>query len=105
MKSKINTNVEVTDNRRFNLVFVFPLMFRYKTVTTEITQRDLLKIIRNSNDKDIKKQLSEFIRLIDAESEYKTDVDKQYISKDKQLMKHYERSIDVKDEDMRGCNA
>lgn len=103
--TKINTNPEITDNRRFRLVFIFPLAFRYKTVQTEITQRDVLKMIRQSKDSDVKKQLTEFIKNIDEESEYKTDINNQSISKDKRLMKHYERTIDMKDQDMRGYNA
>jgi len=99
--TKLNTNIDITDNRRIKLVFVFPLMFRYKVVQTEITQRDMLKMIRNSKDADLKKQLTDFILSIDKDSECKTDILKQEISKNKQLMKHYEREIMLSDKDMR----
>lgn len=99
--TKNNFNAKLTDERRIKISFVFPLYFRYKVIHTEITQRDLLKMIRKTQDSILRKQLKDFIKQIDDNSEFKTDINGQYLSKDKQQIKSYNRIIEMVDEDLR----
>ena len=64
-----NLNVEKTDTRRINLVYNFPFV-RMKCVSIELTQKDVLTIIRQINNTKIRDQLIEFIYAIDDWGEY-----------------------------------
>lgn len=92
-------NPEVTDNRKFNLNFIFPL-FRFKCISTTIAQKDLITIYRQVNSEKIKGQIRRFIIEIDKYADYETDIDGQKIKRVELLSKadreviHYEDKID-----------
>lgn len=84
-ESEINT--PLTDKRTINVVFDFPFTFRHKCAYVKITQLDLIKIIRQIRDSDLKKQLCNLIEGIDKYDIYKTDIYGQKIQRTKLLSK------------------
>jgi hypothetical protein len=92
-------NQEVTDMRRIILSFNFPV-FRFKCVQTTITQKDLINMLRQLKDTNLKNQLKQFIEDIDSWTEYDTDVDNQTLTR-KNLMYEAERKVNKYDEEIR----
>jgi len=76
----MNVNVEVTDNRRINIIFHFPVI-RFKAVSITITQKDLITIYRQLNNEKLRNQIKQFIEDVDSWSEYETDIDGQEIKR------------------------
>lgn len=89
-------NQEITDNRRINLSFNFPV-FRFKCVQTTITQKDLISIYRQIKDSKIKAQIKNFIQEIDAWTDYDTDIEGQVQTR-RNLLYECERVINKYDE-------
>ena len=88
-------NPEMTDKRKLTISFNFPFFSRYKVIYTEITQLDLLKMIRVTNKTDLHYQLIRFIEAIDKNSEYETDITGQKINRARQLVKSDRLIIDI----------
>lgn len=93
-------NPELTDKRKININFNFPFFSRYNCVYTEIHQRDLLKIIRQIKDLKLRDQLKNFIKKVDENSEYETDIEGQKIAKNN-IRKDFEREIKHVNESIR----
>lgn len=86
-----NFDIDKTDSRRVNLIYNFPII-RMKCVTIELTQKDIITIIRQINNTKIRKQLTDFVQAVDDWSEYDTDVENQPIQRNN-LMRNYEREV------------
>lgn len=95
----MNEEIEphITDKRMYNLVYDFPFTFRHKCVYTQLSQHDLIRIMRQVKDKDLKKQLAKLITLVDEHSIYKTDLKNQKVDRTK-LLKEKDREVNSFDE-------
>lgn len=86
---EINSNI--TDKRIINVVYDFPYTFRHKCAYVQITQLDLIKIIRQIRSNDLKKQLCNLINGIDLFDTYTTNIYGQKIQRTKLLTKEDRR--------------
>lgn len=94
-------NSKVTNNRRYNISFVSPFFSFYNCVSIEISQKDLLGIIRTTKNQELQKQLKNLIKKVDEDSEYKTDIENQKLCSREIVMKTFEREVTHKKVNLR----